>query len=874
MEEVVSELDTAIKKFSNKNDAEHELHPAIEITEKFESYGVIPGLKTMLYPYQRTTLAAMVRIENTRILKSKKTHVKYNAAVLSQPVGSGKTLNILSLMLVNKVMRATPDIMPLYIPTYNSTSYIRKRYDKICTPTIILVGRSVMNQWKRAIERFTNLKYYAIYNVIYLRKFLDMITSGEVNNYDIILVKNAKITTNIEIPGDIVKEKINHCSQPYIYNIIGNIRNVCWNRVVVDDFDTIKLPENAGMISALFTWYVSSTTGDIKKKHVRHEYSRAIRNSEYFSMHEYLSTYSYECLSIMKNPILFHLLNVRAATQYIESTNQMPLCKYYVCALKNPNNQYIALLDAMGDGQAMQIVEMLNGDAFEQAAEAAGIASTSVCDIFSRILGKKFEDYRTAGNIVVFIDDQNKLSHTWKPAVQIPEEDTYGKRDIYQYRPIEYKYPNINGLLTDTRVEYSAHKAKLGIEIDRVKANIKQGNCPICWETFGDNIECVIVKCCGVVMCTGCALGAQHMINKNLTGVCANCRANITFKSLIYIDPNIDMQSIVDEKYDTVAPPKPVEKPLETINDDADPDEITANASISKYDVILKIIQGKKLAIRQRVDVIIPNMMKGNARMPEATKRKVLIFANFRETIAAIVKKLNDAKIKHWYMTGTSSEIDATAQTFTDYEDTCALIINSTVHCAGLNLQTATDLIYAHYIQNDAVRSQVAGRGYRLGRTSPLNIYMILYENEYDHMVQLNQLRVMTKEEYEAIDSGGVEFIAEDDDEDDKKKNPKSNKKIDEHANDNNESIVEDGDGDNNDLEDVDRNAASTKKYDKKLVQKVVVAQTRVNKRMDILEKLKMDAAAVDAEVESDSDASPPGSVGALSDNDNEEDNK
>mgnify|MGYP000700624405 CR=1 FL=1 len=40
-------------------------------------------------------------------------------------------------------------------------------------------------------------------------------------------------------------------------------------------------------------------------------------------------------------------------------------------------------------------------------------------------------------------------------------------------------------------------------------------------------------------------------------------------------------------------------------------------------------------------------------------------------------------------------------------------------------------MIFAHYIKDSAVESQVAGRGHRLGRTSPLNIWYLLYGYGY-----------------------------------------------------------------------------------------------------------------------------------------------
>ena len=92
-------------------------------------------------------------------------------------------------------------------------------------------------------------------------------------------------------------------------------------------------------------------------------------------------------------------------------------------------------------------------------------------------------------------------------------------------------------------------------------------------------------------------------------------------------------------------------------------------------------------------------------------------------------------------MKGTHKEITATVKLFTNCTKTCSLIINSTTHCAGLNLQTATDLIFAHKIIDTNVETQVIGRGQRIGRTSPLNVHYMLYDNEYSTMLLNGTIR-------------------------------------------------------------------------------------------------------------------------------------
>jgi SNF2 family DNA or RNA helicase len=120
----------------------------------------------------------------------------------------------------------------------------------------------------------------------------------------------------------------------------------------------------------------------------------------------------------------------------------------------------------------------------------------------------------------------------------------------------------------------------------------------------------------------------------------------------------------------------------------------------NKYTAIIDIINGEPVPEDKRVDMFIPNMMKGASYLREASIRKVLIFANFEETLKEVITNLNKNKIKYWKLQGTPAEIDNIAREFTQCETKCAMVVNSTQHCSGLNLQTATDLIFAHVIMD------------------------------------------------------------------------------------------------------------------------------------------------------------------------------
>lgn len=714
----------------------------IVLDSTFAKIDHVPGLKTTLFPHQQTIVSAMLELEHTRNLNCKLdsdriVRVTYNAAVLSEPVGSGKTFDILAVICLNKIPRAIPDIMELPALVYSeqSVGYIRCMFKKFIKATIIFVGTSVMRQWENAIKTYTSLKVFHVHSVIELRQLILMIANKTVNNYDIILVKNGKITVPMNMSEVI---DINEANKNYshIYNVIAAMKEYCWARVVIDDFDTIRLPTNANIVRGVFTWYISSTRKAMDKF--------ARQTNRYDRASDALLNHTYSCSNIMENRILFDVLNLRNDSQYLEETTRIPYPKFHVAVFENENNQYISLLTSMNNDEINRVTEMLNGDAIATAAETVGIKTTSVADIFQKILGDKFDKYVFASAVLEFIGEEQSTADQRAPMSANPDpEDKYYKKDLLEFRHIEYKYPNVNTMLTETDKEYTEIKEENGKSIQRVKDNIKHGTCPVCQVDLAsdENSDVIIVKCCNAVYCADCGIKAQNLndrYHKLQGGRCGNCRQVLTIKDLIYIGNDLQLKDIIDEKIEESEELEPVE--LDKIKKQA-------RKKRTKYVAIIDIIRGQEVPEDRRVDMHIPNMMKGALCLPESPIRKVLIFANFDETLTAVIKELEAEQIKYWRLQGGFSEINTTALEFTECKETCALVVNSTRHCSGLNLQTATDLIFTHRITDQAIESQVAGRGHRLGRTSPLNIWYLSYENEYQELCATHGIREMSTSE-------------------------------------------------------------------------------------------------------------------------------
>jgi hypothetical protein len=55
-----------------------------------------------------------------------------------------------------------------------------------------------------------------------------------------------------------------------------------------------------------------------------------------------------------------------------------------------------------------------------------------------------------------------------------------------------------------------------------------------------------------------------------------------------------------------------------------------------------------------------------------------------------------------------------------------------------------------HKIIDTNIESQVVGRGHRLGRVTPLNVWFFTYQTEYQQIIESHGMRLLTDEEIAA----------------------------------------------------------------------------------------------------------------------------
>lgn len=698
----------------------------LKMNSEYEHHPTPVGFKAKLLPHQQTILAAMIGLEQTRKIQgwnqknnSKKT-METCAGLLSEKFGSGKTIIILSLLVAKRAMNR-----PIYqVCRFNgkkkyvdeSSFVIKKRFrdDLILKPALLFVASSVVLQWKKAIKDFTNFNVLSVASVFDLKKLYDHINKNTINEYDIVLVKNGNITGKFKINGYVEDKNIR--AQRKIYNIIANItRDKCWSRVILDDYDIIKLPRPTAYMNGLFTWFISATDF-----HVNSNIGEAVEHDE---LHSILTHHNIDLKCMSKSTLLNRTLNICNDGKFTEDSISVGKPVFWAHTLVNKNRQYVEMIGVMAGNNAIEIMEMLNGDAIGTAAERAGIKSDNITDIFKKILQDQYDKYALSINTLEWIEtlDIDGFKYLEEPE----EEDFYHKKHVYQQRPIDYKYADIKGKVLSVQDDCLMSKAESGTAIERVKDNIKEGDCPVCCGELKDD-DAIIVRCCGKILCADCGIQGTNLIRRGqcIEGKCPNCRARIGFDDLIFLEEGFDLEDIIAEEN--------VESngcEIEHIDED--------NTNKTKFDILRKIILGENLPNKKKKNVIIKGMLEGIKELPDAPKEhsKTIIFSKFDESLNNIEEKMRDAGIVYKRLGGTASNIHAIATEFQDsYDGVNVLLINGEKYASGLNLQTATNLVFMHKIMDRNIESQIIGRIQRLGRVYKAHVHYILYDDEIGYM--------------------------------------------------------------------------------------------------------------------------------------------
>lgn len=200
------------------------------------------GLNIELMDHQRTAIKGMLNLERDGYLyinnfiyftnQAQDYKIETTVGILGDKVGSGKSLMIITLILLSK----SPIKRDIF---YESSKFINIKSlhtnGKCLGSNLLIVPQKIFNQWVSFFEYAPKLKLYQCKTDDNIKN----LTVDDIGNFDVILIPCSKC--------DQINEKF------------GTYR---WSRILIDEADSIKLSRNI-TLNASFIWLITGTPSGI-----------------------------------------------------------------------------------------------------------------------------------------------------------------------------------------------------------------------------------------------------------------------------------------------------------------------------------------------------------------------------------------------------------------------------------------------------------------------------------------------------------------------------------------------------------------------------------------------------------------------------------
>jgi len=636
--------------------------------------------------------------------------------------------------------------------------------------TVVAVANSIIVQWENNIKTFTNLTYFIINDVHTLKTFEKMIInykqsiSNKILEYDILLIKVGSITKNYKTVEELqnLTNFIGASSNPNLFgssprSIFDAIRSILGkykiSRFIIDDFDVIKLTGSDYLINACFTWFISATR---RSSNIR------------CPIYDYLETpiktlinnnLEFPAISISEDDVFNSVFNIKCESQYCDMHIHTTQVDFRKIVVKGNSTKLLQNLEL-----APEVIEMINGDAIGLAAQTLGLEVNSIGDLIYRIMGNHISSIKKSikifdrikqlrailHNIVVETSENEnqlmsavgseKINSIQKIILDASDSEfiqflngqilfmDHKNRILHIKKLNEGHYDKITHLEEKTTEQYDSDN----IIINRMKNNVRDGQCQCCTLPFEDNDDAYILgSCCQITLCDHCLVNTNANGKKTFIQRCPNCSSSITYNNIIKVSSTIELNEenlllnnieLEEEKITTV--------------EEVDSDFGIPSTNM-KMKSLLRLIRSTSTINTnietycisdQMVNPYISGLLIGKQNIPNVDRKKFLIVALVQETNNLISHEFTIRNIPHQVLGGTSAQKNKIIDRFkTDID---ILLVTAINDCAGLHLPFVSHIIFYHKIIDRNTESQLAARGQRLGREYNLEIISILYQNE------------------------------------------------------------------------------------------------------------------------------------------------
>jgi hypothetical protein len=483
-----------------------------------------PNIITQLFPYQINNLNWMLNIENknyNEISTNDNIHkqIVFRGGGLFDEVGMGKTLQIISLIDINK-------------SCYKSYIKNSKLYSKA---TLIIVPNHLCGQW---VREFNNHLKKPL-NIIQLltKKHYYKYTYYDLLNCDVVIISSNFFTNcKLEQHNNETLEIITD-----IFNSDVNIFNIYWHRTVIDEYHEIeesKIFIKLQYLESDYRWILSGTP--FKEQSIYD--SSFITYSSLSKVIDYLtfSVNKINSCNIKNSNIYDYIKNHFSRNTHINNVKilQLPTIKEEVVWLNFTNtertiyNAYLA--DPNNTSQDIFLRQVcchpLIADKFKERIKNTMNSLSEMQDFIKNLYFKEYdksiENYNECNErILKYKDEIKKLEKDNKTSLT-----TYTnlKEDLEKANIKIIELEKIK-LGKEKTVSYYKNFIELISDVD----NIKKEECPVCLDTINENN--IGITICGHIFCYSCI---KIIINESINKKCPTCKHELSNDKVFLISEN------------------------------------------------------------------------------------------------------------------------------------------------------------------------------------------------------------------------------------------------------------------------------------------------------------------------------------------------
>ncbi len=453
-------------------------------------------IRIPLKPHQAALLQGMEQLETslrTGVEAPDKSTLYSRYAILGDAVGAGKSLTVLGHIarMKNKKLPS-----PAYYHKH-STPYM---YSTLPAPqdrnslkaTLILVPHSLYRQWTDYINTQTSLKVEFCKS----RRFLteEKVAVEKITKADAVLVSNT------------MYEDVQQ---------LATLHNIHWDRIFVDEVDTIQISRNRRQLHADFVWFITATwipcitaqntyitsstvdyyisRGDVNLDNVHADFKAnylapTLRQRSTYVVDSHWQSMAFFTPFLNRHPNRYMIV-LRTTDQFRNSSLALPAINVNVLRCKGMRE-----LKIVHSVLSPHITEMLHAGDISGALIQLGVPESTPMSLVEAVTLNQQKELRRLEATLEF------------------------KRGL-EYSTAALKEAALAAL--ETKIK--SLKEQIATFEKRVEEMDKE-NCAICYEPLSNTI---CVPCCKQLFCGGCIL---ELLKRNNS--CPMCRAKIAVKDL------------------------------------------------------------------------------------------------------------------------------------------------------------------------------------------------------------------------------------------------------------------------------------------------------------------------------------------------------